>query len=64
MKEICDKCGKKKTWYFLSVKNGNSWHCDCEVDLDGATVLPRGMSSFLDERMGWIEEILQDATTK
>ncbi len=58
--EICDKCGNKKTWLFFDTK-GSYWMCDCEVDLDGGTLFPWGMSSFLDERMEWLVEELKDA---
>ena len=53
----CDKCGKNNTWTFFSHR-GKSKVCDCEVDLDGAILMPRGMFPSLDERMGWLSEVL------
>ena len=55
----CKDCGKTKTWIFIS-REGAVRKCACEVDLSNATLLPRGMSSFLDERMDWIKETLTE----
>ena len=56
---ICKDCGQKKMWLFFDTK-GSYWECDCKVDLSNATILPLGMSSFLDERMEWITEAMED----
>lgn len=59
--KTCEKCGKPEEewgWVFLP---GMKRVCDCQVDLSNGTLLPRGMSSFLDERIGWMAEVLHES---
>lgn len=60
----CKKCGNKKMWVFIGGprgrQEGGSFRvCDCEVNLDGAMLMPRGLSPCLDKRIDWIGEVIK-----
>jgi hypothetical protein len=56
----CNKCGRNKQWTFFG-RDGKFKVCDCEVDLDGGMLMPRGMFPSLDEKMDWMSEILKSS---
>ena len=58
MPNKCEICGKEKAWIFFG-REGSRRVCDCQVDLSNVTQFPWGMSSFLDECMGNMADVLK-----
>ncbi len=63
MSNKCEECGETKTWIFFGL-DGITRECNCQVDLSGGYLFPWGVSSYLDECVEAIVEVLEVSDAK